>query len=100
MKIVYYRIEDFKKGISGSSSPVLYDYEVNTRSNPAPIAYLTLRIFGLTPGGALVEFRDEKRIALLSLPAGKKLADAVREELDLFEAFAASSCAAVPGRYE
>lgn len=100
MKIVYYNIEDFKKKVAGSSSPVLYDYEADSRSYPAPITYLSLHIFGLTPAGALVEFRDEKRIALLSLPDGKKLADAVREELDLFEAFAATSCGAVPGRYE
>lgn len=99
MKTVFYEIEDFKKRLD-QSSPVLYDYTVDNRSNPLPQARISLFLFGISPAREIIEYQEEKLVRYQDLPNGVILSGKIHEELNTFETIATRDFDARPGRYE
>jgi len=98
LKIVYFRLDDFKEKAAGCE--ILYDYTVSSRSAPLPESNVSLYLFSVTPAGDIIEYRGEKVITLLDVPEGHKITDSVRDVVQTFESFAVDVLKGRPGRYE
>lgn len=100
MKTILYKIEDFSERVDRNST-VLYDYTIESRTNPLPSASITFSLFGISLAGEIIEFQDGKVITLLNLsPEMKDVNDGVNNALREFETIATRDYNARPGRYD
>lgn len=59
MKLVFYRVEDFKRSARG---PYLYEVRARYGGRPLPEAAVTLRVYSLDGDGRVVVYEEKRHV--------------------------------------